>query len=166
MHKIGEIVLYGTDGVCRISAIEEKKFGAERAQYYVLTSVFRNSSVIYVPVGNEKLESKMKTIMSRKEIEKMIDYMPEADNIWIEDEAARKVRYKEIIIGSDRYELVRMIKTLYAHRVKQENCGKKMHITDEKFLKDGERILYDEIAHVLCMEHEEVVPYISERLKA
>ena len=165
MHKVGEIVLYGTDGVCKISAIEEKKFGKETSRYYVLTSVYRNTSVIYVPVGNDKLESKMRTVMSRKEIEDMIDYMPNADNIWIENEAVRKVRYKEIIIGGDRYELVRMIKTLHAHRVKQEKCGKKMHISDEKFLKDGEKILYDEIAHVLKLAHEEVIPYISEKLK-
>ena len=36
----------------------EKKFGKEITKYYVLKPVYRNSSLIYVPVGNEKLESK------------------------------------------------------------------------------------------------------------
>ena len=166
MHKIGEVILYGTDGVCRINEITEKKFGKETSKYYVLQSVYRESSLIYVPVGNEKLESKMRTILSKKEVDSIIESMPDEENIWIENEPMRKVRYKEIITGGDRRELVRMIKTLYEHRTQQERSGKKMHISDERFLKDAEKILYDEIAHVLCIRPDQVVPYISAKLAA
>lgn len=164
MRKIGEVVLYGTDGVCRITDVTEKKFGKEITKYYVLKPVYRNSSLIYVPVGNEKLESKMKTVLSKTEIDDMIESMPGAENIWIENEPTRKVRYKEIIVNGDRRELIQMIKTLHEHREIQIKSGKKMHISDERFLKDAEKMLYDEIAHVLSILPEQVSAYISEKL--
>lgn len=164
MRQIGEVVLYGTDGVCRIKEITEKKFGKETASYYVLCSLYRENSVIYVPVGNDKLESKMRDILSKAEIDAIIEDMPNETNIWIENEAVRKIKYKEIITGGDRRELFRLIKTLYEHRINQENNGKKMHMTDERFMKDAEKILYDEIAHVVGIEHNAVVKYIADKI--
>ena len=164
MREIGEIVLYGTDGVCQISEITEKKFGKETTKYYVLSTLYRGNSVIYVPVGNEKLESKMRDIISREELESIICNMPKEESIWIENEPLRKIKYKEIITGGDRRDLFRLIKTLYEHRINQENSGKKMHMTDERFMKDAEKILYDEIAHVIGIDHRDVVGYITEKI--
>jgi len=164
MRQIGEIVLYGTDGVCRVTEITEKKFGKETAKYYVLSALYRNNSVIYVPVGNEKLEAKMRDILSREEIDSLIAEVPNEASIWIENEPLRKIKYKEIITGGDRRDLFRLIKTLYEHRINQENSGKKMHMTDERFMKDAEKILYDEIAHVVGIDHHDVVGYISEKI--
>ena len=165
MREIGEIVLYGTDGVCRITEITEKKFGKETSKYYVLTTLYRGNSVIYVPVGNAKLESKMRDIISREELDCIICNMPNEENIWIENEPLRKIKYKEIITGGDRRDLFRLVKTLQIHRINQENSGKKMHMTDEKFMKDAEKILCDEIAHVVGIDHREVVGYINEKIK-
>ena len=165
MRQIGEIVLYGTDGVCRVTEITEKKFGKETTKYYVLCSLYRGNSVIYVPVGNEKLESKMRDIISREELDGIICNMPNEENIWIENEPLRKIKYKEIITGGDRRDLFRLIKTLYDHRIIQENSGKKMHMTDERFMKDAEKILYDEIAHVVGIDHREVLTYIADKIK-
>lgn len=164
MREIGEIVLYGTDGVCQISEITEKKFGKETTKYYVLSTLYRGNSVIYVPVGNEKLECKMRDIISREELESIICNMPKEESIWIENEPLRKIKYKEIITGGDRRDLFRLIKTLYEHRINQENSGKKMHMTDERFMKDAEKILYDEIAHVIGIDHRDVVGYITEKI--
>ncbi|MBQ9859011.1 MAG: CarD family transcriptional regulator [Oscillospiraceae bacterium] len=164
MREIGEIVLYGTDGVCQISEITEKKFGKETTKYYVLSTLYRGNSVIYVPVGNEKLESKMRDIISREELDNIICNMPKEESIWIENEPLRKIKYKEIITGGDRRDLFRLIKTLYEHRINQENSGKKMHMTDERFMKDAEKILYDEIAHVIGIDHRDVVGYITEKI--
>ena len=164
MREIGEIVLYGTDGVCQISEITEKKFGKETTKYYVLSTLYRGNSVIYVPVGNEKLECKMRDIISREELESIICNMPKEESIWIENEPLRKIKYKEIITGGDRRDLFRLIKTLYEHRINQENSGKKMHMTDQRFMKDAEKILYDEIAHVIGIDHRDVVGYITEKI--
>ena len=60
----------------------------------------------------------------------------------------------------DRKELVKMIKTLYLYRQKQQAAGKKIHVCDEHFLKEAERILYDEFAFVLRIDREKILDYI------
>ena len=160
LREIGEVVMYGTDGLCRINDIVERDFGGSKSTYYVLNLVYRRGSVIYVPVGNEKLESKMRTLLSETECKELIRSIKGAEYIWIDSENERKQRYREILGGNDRRELVRMIKTLYEHRRVQEGHGKKMHMTDQKILKDAERIFYDEVAHNLNMRPEEVHQYI------
>ena len=160
LRNIGDVVMYGTDGLCRINDIVERNFGGNTASYYMLQLVYRRGSVIYVPVGNEKLESKMHTLISKAECLELINSIKGETGIWIDSESERKARYREILAGEDRRELVRMIKTLYEHRRIQECCGKKMHMTDQKILKDAERIFYDEIAHNLEIMPSEVHDYI------
>ena len=37
MYKIGSIVVYGTEGLCKICDITERTFGKETSEYYVLS---------------------------------------------------------------------------------------------------------------------------------
>ena len=53
-YQIGDVVVFGAEGLCRIEDITEKKFGKEIIQYYVLKQLMRGNSVNYVPVNNEK----------------------------------------------------------------------------------------------------------------
>ena len=70
-----------------------------------------------------------------------------------------------MLFRSDRTALVRMIKTLYQHQQKQQRRGKKLHVVDERFMKEAERILYEEFAHVLNIQKEQVVPFIMEEIQ-
>ena len=45
----------------------------------------------------------------------------------------------------------------------QKKSGRKLHIADERILKDAEHIFYDEIAFVLNISQNEVVPFIHEQ---
>ena len=78
--------------------------------------------------------------------------MPKEKPNWIENEQERKAKYKEIIAKGDRRELIRLIKSVYLHGQKLKLTGKKLHVVDERFLKEAERLLYDEFAHVLKIE--------------
>ena len=85
--------------------------------------------------------------------------------IWIENENQRKEAYREIIARGDRTELVKMIKTLYLHQQQRQAIGKKLHIADERFFKEAEKMLYDEFALVLNIKQEEVLPFILEQIE-
>ena len=39
-----------------------------------------------------------------------------------------------------------------------------MHVVDERFFKEAEKILYEEFAFVLNIKIEEVLPFIKDRL--
>ena len=60
--------------------------------------------------------------------------------------------------------MVRLIKSVYLHGQKLKSTGKKLHVVDERFLKEAERLLYDEFAHVLKIERSQVIPFITQQV--
>lgn len=161
MYHINEIVLYGNEGVCKIEDIMTRQFADKTVEYYVLKPVYSQSSTIYVPIDNEDLTEKMKRIMTSQEIMELIEAMPDADSIWVDNDNLRKERYKDILRNGDRKEIMQLICTLYLHQQKLKDQGKKFHAADDKFFKDAEKILYDEFAFVLGIKQEDVIPFIS-----
>ena len=62
-------------------------------------------------------------------------------------------------------ELIRMIKSIYLHKQQREAAGKRLHVTDERFFKDAEQILYNEFQYVLKLNSkEELLSYIVARI--
>lgn len=167
MFNVNDMVIYGTDGVCRITDITVKSFADTSAEYYVLQPVRKKGqSTVFVPVHNEKLTSKMQYILSTDEIRELINSMPDEDLLWLDDENARKLQYKEILSTGDRQSLIRLIKTLYLHQQKLQANGKKLHASDDRFFKEAEKMLYNEFAHVLNIKPDQVLEVIMTQLGA
>lgn len=164
MYKINDTILYGTQGACKIVAVEEKKICQKTCSYYVLQPLDGSKCTIYAPVGNEEIEKKMRRLLSAEEIYNIIDSMPDAECTWIEDEKQRKERYKQIISGGDRAELVRLIKEIYIHKQELKDKRKKLHVSDEKFFKEAEKMLYNEFAAVLNIQPNEVISFITDKI--
>lgn len=165
MFKAGDTVLYGAHGVCRIESIEEKRFDRETKEYFILRPIFDTKAVIYVPTQNQALTAKMKEVLSKEKIHEIIDAMPVQETNWIEDETERKLYYRDLLESADRAELARMIKTIYEYKQEQSARGKKLHLADERFFKDAEKLLYDEFALVLGIARTEVLPFIRKRIQ-
>lgn len=166
MFSVRDIVIYGIDGVCQIIDITEKEVDGQCRQYYVLKPVYDENSTLYIPVHSEKTTAKMHRVLSPEEIYALIQAMPAENSIWIDSEVVRREKYKEIIVTGNRQELIRLIKTLYLHQQAKKENGKKLHTVDERFMKDAEKILYDEFAHVLAIKREQVLPFILEQIEA
>lgn len=164
-YKVNETILYGSHGVCKIEEISERKFNNKTLEYYELRPVYDEKAVLFVPVNNEKLVSKMRPVLSAAEIYALIRSMPDEDMSWIDNDGARKEKFKEILASGDRAQLIRVIKTLNRHQEAQKEKGKKLHIVDERFMKDAEKMLHAEFAYVLDIKYEDVIPFIVEELK-
>lgn len=162
---INDKVLYSIHGVCVIEDIKPLDFSKSKENYYILKPAGDSKSSVFVPVGNEKLESKMKKILSADEINELISSMPEEEGIWIENETERKASYSEIIRSNDRHAMIRLIKTLYLRRESLKSEKKKLRLFDERFLHEAESILYDEFSYVLNIEKEQVVPFICNKIE-
>ena len=166
MYNVGEAVVYSSYGVCTVSAIENRDFGGDSIEYYVLRPVGNKNNTFYVPTKNEKLTRQMRKVYSRSEVEKLIGGMPEEGLIWIDNDFQRKEEYRRIISGGDRSELIRLIKTLYLKQQDLLDQHKKLHSADERFLSEAENMLYDEFAYALDISRDEVLPYIKKRVSA
>lgn len=165
MFRINDMITYGTEGVCRITDIVTKNLSGSDATYYVLSPVYHATSTIFVPVENQKLTDKMHPLLSKEEILAIIHAMPETEDFWVEDEPQRKEAYKALLAEGDCRKLVQIIKALYHHGQRQKELGKKLHLADERFFKEAERILCDEFAHVLEIDREGVLPFIFENIE-
>lgn len=164
MFQINDIVLYGAEGVFKIAEIAEMDFKGEKTEYYVLKSLYNKTATIFVPAGNKDLLAKMRKVLSPEEIYHIVKEMPDENLIWIEDENCRLKEYKEILLKGEHREIIKLIKTLYLHKQEQLKIGKNLHKVDERFLKDAEKLLYDEFAYVLKIKPEQVLPFIQEQI--
>lgn len=160
MFKINQTVSYGPQGVFKIAEIAEKDFSGKAKKYYVLKSVKGSSSVIYVPVDNERLVGKIRPMLTTKEVYELINEMPEEKCVWIKNDNERKLVFREIIAKSDPQELAGLIRTVYLHQCELAAAGKKLHITDERYFKEAERILYDEFSLALDISSDSVPSFI------
>ena len=157
--------MYGTQGICKIVDITEQDFLGTKKEYYVLKPIGDEGATLFAPVYNSKIEGKMRRILTEQEINQLIESMPNEDAIWIDNENQRKEQYNKIIAKGNHVELIQMIKALYFHKQERESNGKRLYLSDERFFKEAERILYDEFQYVLGIERENVLPFIFRKIQ-
>ena len=156
--------MYGTQGICKIVDITEKDFMGTKKQYYALKPMNDKAATLFVPVNNEKTESKMRKILSKEEIYQLIESMPHMEANWIKNDNERKEQYKRIISSGNHIELIKMIKALYVHKQEREADGKHLYLSDERFFNEAERILYEEFQYVLNIHRDDLLPLIFQKI--
>ncbi len=164
MFIINDTVLYGSSGVCKIADITEMELCGAKNEYYILKPVYCTGSTVFVPVANAELVAKMRRIMSKEEIMTLIGEAGDDGDDWIENENARKVRYKEVLDSGDSRDVMRLIRMLYRHRDDKVLEGKRLHVSDERFMRDAEKLICDEFSIVLGIKPHEVPDFIASKL--
>ena len=164
MFQKNDTVVYGVHGVCKIDDITKKEFMGSQKEYYVLKPISDSAATLYVPIHNEKLLKKMRKILSKQEVYRLIETMPHKEILWFENENERKEQYKKVIAKGDHSELIGMVKAIYLQKQKREAEGKHLYISDERFFKEAERILYDEFQYVLNIKAEDLLPLIFSKI--
>ena len=165
MFQVNDVIIYGTQGVCKITGTEEKALSGTKKTYFVLKPVSDHGATIFVPTDNVLALKKMRPLLTKEEIDQLIDSMPGENGEWITNENERREHYKSILAKGDHLELIKMIKAIYAHKKQREAEGKRLHMSDERFFKDAEQILYHEFQYVLDLGgKEDLMTYIFDRL--
>lgn len=165
MFEINDVVVYGSQGVCEIAGIEEQRIGGESKKFFVLKPKNDKGATFYVPTWNEKAWGKMRKVMSKKEVDALIDSMPNKKPIWIADENERKEVYKAVLASGDQAAIISMVQALYLHKKEREAERKRLHMSDERFMKDAEQILYNEWQYVLNVDKTGLMTYILKRIE-
>lgn len=161
MFSIADVVFYGTQGVCKIDAVETKQIGKNVAQYYVLKPIFNDSTAVYVPVDNATLTAKMQCVLTKEQADALAKEIPYIDLIKSLDENEKRTRYKNILSCGDRKQLVSLIKTIRQERDARKENGKKLNINDEQTLRKAENLLYEELAFVYNVSPQSVKELIK-----
>lgn len=165
MYQIGDKIVYGMHGVCCVLQEERKVVDRKPVTYLVLEPVGQAGSRFLVPTHNAVAMSKIRPMLTKEALDEMLSSPEVRTDGWIRDEGQRKQLYRELIGSGDRVRLAQMVRTLYRHKTAQAAAGRKVHLCDENFLRDAEKLLVSEASVVLCMDQDLAKQYIRNKLK-
>lgn len=164
MFEKDQWVLYGIHGVCRVIGTEKQLVNRKRTEFLVLEPLNKAESRFYLPTGNPTALSKLKPVLTVRELTELLSSREVREYAWIQEEGLRKQTYRELINGGDRPALLKTVYSLYRYRDEQAAAGRKFHLCDENFLRDAEKLLASEIALVLEMTPEQARDHLREKL--
>ena len=151
MYQIGELVQYGTSGICKVEEIVQGVPGLQKdTQCYLLIPVGKKEEKIYTPVDNDKV--KMRRILSSEEVKELIGKVSEIEGPFIANEKQCESIYREELYSVDCYRWLGLLKTLYKRRAARFAIGKKVTATDERYLKSVEERLKEELGIIIGQE--------------
>lgn len=165
MYKVGDLIIYGNTGVCKVSDITTLDFGGAKKKelYYVLSPLY-DSSTIYIPTNNTKVF--MRPIITKEEANELIDMIPTFNVDTNQDLSTNQLieHYKKKIKTHDCEDLIKLCMTTYAKQKDAEEQNRKLGAIDTKFMKQAEKLLFGELAAALGIDIDKVPDYIQERI--
>ncbi|MBR3641465.1 MAG: CarD family transcriptional regulator [Oscillibacter sp.] len=167
MYQLGDLIVYGATGVCRVEAIlssSELGGAADGRTYYRLAPLYQ-SGTVYTPADNEKVP--MRPVISREEAEALIDSIssrsPEA--VCADTSQALAQYYHGVLHRPDCGALIELTMSIYRKRVQAEEQNRRLGSVDERYMKQAERLLFGELAVALDIPCEDVPAYIARRVE-
>ncbi len=164
MFEIGEHIVYGTSGICRVEEICKSPYDKNDTRTYYLLIPAHNpmGSTIYTPVDNDRVP--MRRLMTPEEIEALICAMPAIEVLQVPVEKQRREIYRTVI-GALRPEgYVSVIKTVHRRREELTAARKHFPVSDMEYGRLAKHMLYSECAHVLGLAEDGMEAYIEEKL--
>lgn len=162
MFQVGELIVYGGEGVCRVEAVGPITMSGEKSDkpYYTLAPLYRMGK-IFTPVDTAVL---MRPVLSKAEAEELIRKIPDIEAPIHTDRNPRVLGavYQEIIRSHNCTDMIRLIKTAYRKTQARLARGAKPGQVDERYMKRAEDLLYGELAVALEIPREEVSMYIEQ----
>ncbi|MCH1982017.1 CarD family transcriptional regulator [Ruminococcus sp. OA3] len=163
MFKKGEYIIHGHNGICQVDAVTHLDMQGTDSKklYYVLIPLSAVDSRVYSPVDNQKIT--VRKALTEKEALKLVDEIPDIEQLWVPQDKVREGQYKEAVRSCDCRQWVRIIKALYLRQQERLAQGKKITVMDEKYFHIAEDNLYAELALALGKEKGDMKDFLISR---
>ena len=167
MFKVGDTIVYSDGKIYTITEKVEKDYGRGLQLYFVLKQnelykEERNTSV-YAPF--DKVQEDSRSLMSKKEVNQLIDFLPSIEPIWINDYKQRKIVFNDLALSKDPRNIAKLVKSFYYRDLELKDTNKSLTITDKKMMDKLKSDLFIELSLVLNCDFDGVIKYIDKRLK-
>ena len=164
MFQVGENVVYGQCGVCRVEAVgplEGSPMGDR--QYYTLQPYF-STEVIYAPVEGQVF---MRPALDREHAEEVVRAIPGVQREIASERSLTLMRekYEAAFRSYDCEDLIGLIKNSYQKNQPAAQNGRRVGQMDQRYMKRAEELLHGELAVALGIERDAVVEYIKKALE-
>ena len=164
MFEIGEHIVYGTSGICRVEEICTSPYDKnDTRSFYLLIPVHNPmGSTIYTPVDNDRVP--MRRLMTPEEIENLIGLMPSIEPVQVPAEKQRREIYRSTVFALRPEGYVSVMKTVERRREELTAARKHFPVSDMEYGRIAKHLLYSECAHVLGVPEDSMEGYIAKRL--
>lgn len=168
LFKKGEHVMYASTGICVVEDITSQVFSQSDSErmYYILKPVSKKGSTVYVPLDSENLVSKIRRIITKDEIDFLLDDSCGKRIEWPDSKPERHGYFNEILSGGNREEIVLLVRCMYKKKREKEDAKKHLTSGDETILKTAVRLINEEFSYALGCSEDDVEEYIKERISA
>lgn len=168
MFQPGELLVYGSTGVCRVLSIDQRQEyvdGVKQCRSYYQLKPLYQGGIIYTPVDNDKVS--MRYVISRREAEDLIDAIPVTKPMELRAATTQALTqyYQTSLRRHSCQSLLELTMAIYEKRCRAEAQNRRLGMVDERYMKQAEQLLFGELAAALDIPYEEVRPYIAARLK-
>ena len=165
MFQPGDLVVYGSSGVCRVIQVGtlEGKSADPSREYYTLQPMFE-AERIYTPVDSGVF---MRPAMTKEQAQDLIRQIPfiQEDLCTERNPTNLRVHYEASLQSHQCKTLVSLIKGIRHKCRETERKGRKMGQVDQRYRKKAEGLLHGELAIALGIPREEVEDYIHSALE-
>ena len=126
MYQVGDLIVYGGTGVCRVMEVGPQTGGR---LYYTLEPVY-GSCRIFTPVENSKVL--MRPIVTRQEAERLIDEIPAIQPEAYYNKVLRELteHYDTILKTYNCGELLKLTMSIYAKKQEAETQKRRLGAVD------------------------------------
>ena len=167
MYEVGDLIVYGSMGVCRVEAIGAppgSAFDPDKS-YYTLAPLYKGGH-IYAPTDTSIF---MRPVISRDRALSLIKRIPDIDESVYENETRQvsllREHYQSLLRSHDCVDLVHLIKSVYVKRQSLAKNGKSLGQVEAQFMRQAEDALYEELAVALDIPRGDVKAYVEEAVE-
>lgn len=166
MFKVGDLVMYGSIGVCRIIEIGRPSFldKDDDTLFYFLEPVYK-SGMAYAPVADKSDD--IRKVITKKEANRLLSSIEdiEEDNFTTPSIQQLSQHYQSIIDQYSCEALLGLAKSILLKEIRAAKNNKKLGQIDKKFMKKTEELLYGEFAAVLKKDKEEIESIVRSKVQ-
>ncbi len=159
-YQIGDLIVYGTEGVCRVKEIGPLDMrGTQKGlDYYTLSPLYREGK-IFTPVDTTVYT---RPVITKEEAAALLAQIPDIPTEIYENSNPRLLNehYQTYLKSYDCLDLLRLIRGIHAKERSAAEKGRHLGQVDERSMKRAEEMLHGELAAALEIPVEDVKDYI------
>ncbi len=160
MYQVGDYVMYGYEGICRIAMIGHPKISGlnREKEYYCLEPVTRGGQ-IYTPLDTKTV---MRLPQSRQALQALLEATGEDEQALPSDLQHAGEYYRKILRQQDFGRCLALYRALSARKRQLGTRRKTLNVTDQRYLKQAEESLCSEIGFVFGLSNPEALKLLQE----
>lgn len=155
MYQPGEMIVYGSSGVCEVKEIcKRKTMSGEEGDYYQLSPVY-STEMIYTPIDTGVF---MRPILTQVQAEGLLNQIPEiSQEVYYNNNISMLRAHYEAFFQTHQCEdLLKLIKSIHLKNEEALRNKKKLGRVEQHYLKLAQELLCGELSVALDLPRETV----------